>query len=224
MMFSSKKANEMYLSVSPIYEQSKIMKAIFEAIGSEADLSEEDIDDIRNQLFPQTATSWGLDIWEKRLGLVTNHNETIETRRGKVLAKLQSKYIMTPERMSYVIKSYTGVKTLITENVAPYVFRVEFDIQNAKLSDFTAIINKIKPSHLGYEFSLMCNLVLNLETHYKECLYPFWMCGTFLCGTKPDINNLGTKFEAELNTITNDKDTKQKYSMAGTFNTGGDTI
>lgn len=222
-MIESKKGQEMYLSVSPIYEQNEVMKAIFQAIGTEADMSVELADDILLQLFPQTAT-WGLDIWEQRLGLVTNHNESLENRRGKVIAKLQSKYIINPERMANVIKSYTGVGTLITENVAPYVFRVEFPIKDCKLSDFTTIVNKIKPSHLGYEFSLRCDSELNLETQYKEYLYPFWLCGTFQCGTKPDATTLGTNIPSGLNTVTNNTTTKQKYNMTGTFSIGGDTI
>lgn len=222
-MIDSKKGNEMYLSVSPIYEQNEIIKSIFEAIGSEADNSIELADDILLQFFPQTAT-WGLDIWEQRLGLVTNYNETIERRRGMVLAKLQSNYSITPERMAYVIKSYTGVDTLIIEDVSPYVFRVEMAAKDVKLSVFTDIINKIKPSHLGYEFSLNCNSVLNFKADYKEYSYSFLSCGTFQCGTKPDINNLANKVAAEIKTDINNTDIKQKYNMAGTFSIGGDAI
>jgi hypothetical protein len=47
------------------------MQSIFNAIGNEADLSVELGDEILRQLFPQTADSWGLSIWEQRLGLVT---------------------------------------------------------------------------------------------------------------------------------------------------------
>ncbi|HDO9123803.1 TPA: DUF2313 domain-containing protein, partial [Clostridioides difficile] len=96
-MIASKKGKEMLLTLSPIYEQSIIMQSLYEAIGSEFDNLELLDEEIELQLFPQSAT-WGLEFWENRVGLYTNIDEDIEARRRKVIAKLQMKYIVNPDR------------------------------------------------------------------------------------------------------------------------------
>ncbi|MDC9396123.1 DUF2313 domain-containing protein, partial [Clostridioides difficile] len=114
-MITSRKGREMLITLSPIYEQSLIMNSIYEAIGSEFDNLELLDEEIELQLFPQTAT-WGLELWENRVGLSTNIDEVIEARRRKVIAKLQMKYIVNPNRLATIIKSYTGADVYIKEN------------------------------------------------------------------------------------------------------------
>lgn len=161
MIMKSKKANEIFLTVSPIYEKSKIMKSIFEAIGNELDISNKYVEEIKNQLFPQTAT-WAISIWEQRLGLTTNKDESIEKRRGKVIAKIQSKYIITPERMAFIIKNYTGTDVLIVENVAPYTFKIVINIDCLEDTlELKTIVKKIKPSHLSWIPDFTFNFINN---------------------------------------------------------------
>lgn len=62
-MIKSKNGNMMFNYISPVYEESEIIKSIFEAIGSEVDLTERQLDDIMLQLFTQTATWGGLVFW-----------------------------------------------------------------------------------------------------------------------------------------------------------------
>lgn len=188
-MISSKKGQEMYLSVTPMYENSKLMLSIFNAIGSEADMSVELADEILRQLFPQTADSWGLTIWEQRLGLVTNISESIERRRKKVIAKFQTKFIITPERMAFIVKNYTGVEPLIEENVAPYTFDVYLKTHTMFsdiLSDVHNVIKTIKPSHLAYNLIMqyVTNVIISLSSEE-------WFSDTIpLCGTLDDSGNL----------------------------------
>ena len=149
-MINSIKGQRLISYISPIYEQSRIMQAIFEAIGEEFNNSYEQLEDIKKQLFPQTAT-WGLVYWEQRLGLPTNYSESLNVRRGKVIAKLQTKYPMNPANMANIIKNYTGSEVLIVENVKPYTFEVIVDIDNINNNnDMKKIVNKIKPSHLAW--------------------------------------------------------------------------
>lgn len=149
-MIKSPKGKEMISYISPIYQDSKIEQAIYEAIGSEWDNADELTHEILLQLHPQTAT-WGLIFWEQRLGLPTNINEDIERRRRKVIAKLQSRYIITPEKMATIVKNYTGANVLVVENIAPYTFKVAVNIDDIiNNKDLTTIVRKIKPSHLAW--------------------------------------------------------------------------
>ncbi|PBH53804.1 hypothetical protein BGU90_06345 [Clostridioides difficile] len=165
---ASKKGREMLLTLSPIYEQSLIMNSIYEAIGSEFDNLELLNKEIELQLFPQSAT-WGLEFWENRVGLSTNLDEAIETRRRKVIAKLQSKYIMTPKRMSMILQSYTGANIKINENIFPYTFSVELTSTQGfprDLEDLYKRVNVIKPSHLSVSYKLVS--LLKSKTYFAQ--------------------------------------------------------
>lgn len=167
-MITSKKGREMLLTLSPIYEQSLIMNSIYEAIGSEFDNLELLNKEIELQLFPQTAT-WGLSFWENRVGLSTNIDEDIEDRRRKVIAKLQSKYIMTPKRMSMILQSYTGANIKINENISPYTFSVELTSTQGfprDLEDLYKRVNVIKPSHLSVSYKLVS--LLKSKTYFAQ--------------------------------------------------------
>ncbi|MCR1391900.1 YmfQ family protein [Clostridioides difficile] len=167
-MIASKKGREMLLTLSPIYEQSIIMQSLYEAIGSEFDNLELLNKEIELQLFPQSAT-WGLEFWENRVGLSTNLDEAIETRRRKVIAKLQSKYIMTPKRMSMILQSYTGANIKINENISPYTFNVELTSTQGfprDLEDLYKRVNVIKPSHLSVSYKLVS--LLKSKTYFAQ--------------------------------------------------------
>lgn len=150
--------------VSPIYEQSKVMQAIFEAIGYEWDVAESLADDILKQFFPQTAT-WGLIYWEEAVSIVTNLTEEIERRRRKVIAKLQSRYAINPKRMSLILKNYTGSDIEIIENIAPYTFEVKLTSREGfskNLDDLYSEVKRIKPSHLSAIYKLIALTESNL--------------------------------------------------------------
>ncbi|HBG1232727.1 TPA: YmfQ family protein [Clostridioides difficile] len=167
-MIASKKGREMLLTLSPIYEQSIIMQSLYEAIGSEFDNLELLNKEIELQLFPQSAT-WGLEFWENRVGLSTNLDEAIETRRRKVIAKLQSKYIMTPKRMSMILQSYIGANIKINENISPYTFNVELTSTQGfprDLEDLYKRVNVIKPSHLSVSYKLVS--LLKSKTYFAQ--------------------------------------------------------
>ncbi|EGT2231926.1 TPA: YmfQ family protein [Clostridioides difficile] len=167
-MIASKKGKEMLLTLSPIYEQSIIMQSLYEAIGSEFDNLELLNKDIELQLFPQSAT-WGLSFWENRVGLSTNIDEDVETRRRKVIAKLQSKYIMTPKRMAMILQSYTGANIKINENIYPYTFGVELTSTQGfpkDLEDLYKRVNVIKPSHLAVSYKLVS--LLKSKTYFAQ--------------------------------------------------------
>lgn len=143
--------------ISPIYSNSKIEQAIYEAIGREFDSAEVYSGEVLLQLNPQTAT-WGVALWEKKLGLPTNSNESYDIRRKKVLAKLQSKYIINPERMAMILKNYTGADIEITENIEPYTFEVKLIGREGfprSLEDLYKEVKRIKPSHLSVKYKLI---------------------------------------------------------------------
>ncbi|WP_304341653.1 YmfQ family protein [Metaclostridioides mangenotii] len=156
-MLDSNNGERMFDTISPNYKNSIIMKSLFEAIGMEFDTLDNLIEDVKLQLFPQTA-SWGLKYWEERCGLPTNADELLQARRNKVIAKLQSKHIMNPKRMAMVLQKYTGADIKVIENTAPYTFEIDLIGRTSfpkSLEELYKTVKKIKPSHLSDNYKLI---------------------------------------------------------------------
>lgn len=183
-----------------------------------------DIKEALAQFFVYRAT-WGIKDWEKFLGLVTNSTRQLEDRQASVIAKLRGQGTSTVQVIEDVAKSFVddGNAKVIEDNPNSR-FIIDMPDKVKKISDIEKAIDEIKPAHLDYDIGITEEKTLLFNTKIKEYLYPWYMCGTFLCGTKPDINNLGTKVATEIKANTNNKNTNQKYPIAGTFSTGGDTI
>jgi len=164
-MINSKKGNMMFNSVSPIYEKNEIMKSIFEAIGSEEDLVEKQLDDIMLQLFPQTAT-WGLIFWERRLKVPVNLSEDIKVRRAKIISKLKTKDVtINPKVIERVINNFTKAKCAIEDSVAPYVIGIDLKSENGfktELKPMYKEVRRIVPSHLDIKYKLLSVTKSNL--------------------------------------------------------------
>lgn len=145
--------------------------------------------------------------------------------KTKVIANLSQGDIETINEVATVLlgENYVGVR----ETWGMY----EYDNEPAGL----VIELRPKSKHLplesidrviagGVGLHLTANLDssgLQLQTKYKEYPIPYNMCGTFLCGTKPYIQNEGISFNTQLNTNTGKNVSSKQYLMAGTFKAGG---
>lgn len=210
--------------ISPVYAKSEIEQAIYEAIGSEFDSAYDLVDEVLLQLFPQTAT-WGLSWWEKRLKLPTNLNEDIKIRRRKVIARMQTRSSITPEKIANIIESYTGVRALITEVIAASTFGVTlisdgepFDV---KIDEVIAEIRRIKPSHLSYSLGLETQKTINIATT-RDTIFGSHinLCGDFYCGDSNVTGTLGRSYSGNLSIHGDYSKNIKDYSLAGTILSG----
>ncbi len=209
----------MLKSVSPIYGQSKIMQAVFEAVGAEfADLDQLS-DDVLAQLFPQTAT-WGIVYWEALLGLKSNRDLPIEQRRARALSKMQQRWPVTPARMEIYISSVSGgIPVMIAQNVADYTFRADMYAgeQLLNLIDVARTIESTKPAHLAYQLCVAFRMGIGAIERNSAWLFDFPLCDTHKTGTHPDIAILGKILAcpATINSIL--EATAFDYALVGTI-------
>lgn len=185
-MINSPKGKQMLTNISPVYSFIEVFENLFEAIGSEWDDADSLADEVLLQLFPQTAT-WGLLFWEQRLGLITNVDEPLERRRGKIIAKMQIKWPMTPERMAIIIKNFIGTNLKINDG-KDYTFEAFLDTDNGAKSNLEEIIkeiNRLKPSHMSYHLGLKYDDDIKADVEAKKYLYDFPIVG-FYVGSTPD--------------------------------------
>lgn len=150
-ILTSESGKRMLGYVSPVYDKSRIMLAIFEAIGREIDSLDASITDIRDQFFPQTST-WGLKYWEQQLGLPVNETLPLEIRRANVISRLATKYPMTRNRMERIINGYVPSQTAkVVEYFSEYSFAAILPVdEEINYIEMGKAVYDAKPAHLRF--------------------------------------------------------------------------
>lgn len=134
---------------------SSIFKKLYENQQNEIDDINLDIEDLLNQCFVSTAT-WGLSIWEKELGIVTNLQRSYTERRNKILGKLRGQGTATALSIKTIAETYADIANVI-QNYPDYSFMVDL-ISNSGfpyiLEDLYETIEELKPAHLEADYKL----------------------------------------------------------------------
>ena len=141
----------------PYYQGSRVMKVIAEAQGSEVADLWSTLDDILKQFYVETATEWGLALWEQMLGIESYAGKPLDQRRSRIISKLRGMGTVTVNLIKNVAESYVYGAVEVLENPAQYSFTIRFiDARGIppNLDDIKMAIEEIKPAHLAviYEF------------------------------------------------------------------------
>ncbi len=136
------------------YQNIKEVKKLQEAMGYEVGGLAYSIQDILNQFFINTAT-WGLDLWEKLYGIITDRSKSYERRREILLAKLRGSGTTTKEMIKNVAVAFSGGDVAVQEYPEEYRFVVQFIGVKGIPQNMAGLINaieEIKPAHLSFSF------------------------------------------------------------------------
>lgn len=192
---TSKSAQRMLSYVTTnFYANSYVGKWIYQVMGMEHDEARLFVEQLREQLFPETAT-WGLDYHEMKYGLPVRKNLSYEERRALIYKKRDFMAPMTPYCMETYLSKVTDFQVYVADihdpgefgyiPPHPNVFRVYCigdGILNTK--GIRRVINRVKQSHTMY---IITELVRwELDHRKKEYLdlvdvnvhtdMPFWGC------------------------------------------------
>ncbi|NMK38228.1 putative phage tail protein [Megasphaera elsdenii] len=134
-------------------QKSPIFSAVVKADNQEHDRQRLILKDLLNQFFVVTAT-WGLDGWERVLGIKTNKELSDEQRRNTILLKLQSHRISTVEFMTKLASRYYSDTTNVSieEDNSHNAFRILADSLPYDWDGLKEALETYKPAHLGYLF------------------------------------------------------------------------
>ena len=137
------------------YHNSDIIKSFMESNNIEVDTLKAYVEDLSKNLYVKTAT-WGLDLFEEELGLITDKSVSYEERRERILAKKRGNGTTTKAMIKNVAEAFSGGEVEVIENFNDYSFIVKF--VGAKgipkyLTLFKNMIEEIKPAHLNYELA-----------------------------------------------------------------------
>ena len=117
-----------------------------------------DVDFTMAQLWPQTASGWGLDLWEAAYGIPVEAGKDTEFRRTRVISKLRGQGIPTAELLKAVAASFVNGDVDIVEHNGQACFVVKFVSTIGvppNIEDLTAAIREIKPAHLDFLYEYL---------------------------------------------------------------------
>ena len=151
-----------------------ITKPIIDVLEIEENILNECIESTLNQFYVDSAT-YGLDYWEKMLGISKNIF-SIQTRRENIKAKMRSRGTTNIKVIKNICEAYSNGIVEIIVNHSDYSFVVNFvgsiGMPEA-FEDLDKTINEIKPCHLAhsYKFNYITNKQLKDYTHSQLSAY-----------------------------------------------------
>lgn len=152
----------------PSFYDNDITKPIQDSFSVEANLINNEVANTLNQFFVDSAT-YGLDKWEKMLGISKNNND-IQTRRENIKAKMRSRGTTTISVIKNICEAYSNGEVDVIVNRNDYSFIIKFvgsvGIPQA-FEELDKTIESIKPCHLAhsYEFTYNTHSRLSKFTH-----------------------------------------------------------
>ena len=136
------------------YQRSPQDAALQKALEDTLARAEEDVDLTLAQMFPSTASGWGLEMWESAFGLARDAGLSGEERRARILAKVQGTGTTTLEKIRAIAQAFSSCPVEIEEISGEYRFVIWYNGTTgpvAQLRDLTAAINEAKPAHLDWQ-------------------------------------------------------------------------
>lgn len=141
------------------YELSSFMPSILDAQGIELDGLWQTFDSILDQCYLERAT-WGLDIWEEEWNLPTSYEDSYETRRSRIKAKIIGGGTFTEQTARDLANAYSQTRNaLFLPLHESYAFKTIYDIDD--LTSYTGLkfaFEEAKPAHLLHIVELMIDL------------------------------------------------------------------
>jgi hypothetical protein len=151
--------------VTPKISKMSIMKKIYESQRAQIDIANNNIQDLINNIFIDTAT-WALDDWEYELGIPTIKEDSYENRRARIKAKLRGYGTCTKKHIKNVCASFNYANDIdVTEHYEDYFFQIVMNSYNGfpkSMDDLYSIVREISPAHLGIHYSLRAITKSNL--------------------------------------------------------------
>ncbi|AZV57915.1 putative phage tail protein [Clostridium sp. AWRP] len=202
----------------PFIFDSKVLTNLFDGYEIELDTLNNNLQDLLNQLFPQTA-SWGLKFWEEFLGIPVNESLDIIIRRSKILSQMAMISPMTFNRFCSIISKFAD-KTEVEQHFSDYSFDVTLITKhnfNINLQDIAKTIETIKPAHLGYSFNLETQKDINIAVKREFAFNPLNMCGDFYCGDGIVVSSCGRSYLSSIAAHADYSKNIKNYDLTGTI-------
>lgn len=123
------------------------------SIGLTMDNFDERIADFTNQIDINTAT-WGLPVYEKELGIITDISKTDEIRREQIVSRLRGMNKIGAAELKLVADSYSNGNVEITLNHGIVIEFTSILGIPSNINDLKNVLRSIAPAHIkiSYKF------------------------------------------------------------------------
>ena len=132
------------------YSKSAVMAAVLLPHENELARIVAKVEDTEKQMIISEATS-ALDRYEQDLCIDTNHPESYEVRRSRILAKLRGLKTITKTALKNVVKTYIDGIVTIEEHSNDFVVDIKFVTRKGipgTMSDIEKAVDEVIPAHL----------------------------------------------------------------------------
>ncbi|EJL45684.1 hypothetical protein PMI08_01569 [Brevibacillus sp. CF112] len=155
-MTKEERLASMVASVPEYYHESEIFLAIQDAWATDLQKVEDDQVSLVNQFYIQLV-DWAIDLWENDYAVTPLATDDLETRRARVLAKIQGLGTFTKHAALGLANVYSRAKTAKYISIpGRYAFKTQHDIDD--LVDLASLISSfevMKPAHLRHIVGLL---------------------------------------------------------------------
>ena len=155
----------------PSFYDNDITKPIQDSLNVEANSINDEVDNVLNQFYVDSAT-FGLDYWERMLGIPKN-NFDIDTRRENIKAKMRSRGTTTVSVIKNICEAYSNGIVEVIVNHSDYSFIIDFvgsiGIPKA-FAELDKTIEEIKPCHLAHSYKFNYNTHSDISNYTHEQL------------------------------------------------------
>ena len=155
----------------PSFYDNNITKPIQNSFDIEVNSINDEVENTLNQFYVDSAT-YGLDKWEKMLGISKNNFDT-QTRRENIKAKMRSRGTTTVSVIKNVCEAYSNGIVEVIVNHLDYSFVIDFvgtiGVPKA-FAELDKTIEEIKPCHLAHSYKFNYNTHNDLSNYTHEQL------------------------------------------------------
>ena len=163
---TSDTAQRMLSRVSPIYENSYIIKWLYEVMGIEFDEARKIIQELGDQMFTQTVT-WGIAYQEHKYSIEPDESLSLEERRARLYRKKTAGAPVSPRQLEKYIADLWGITVDLDETYAPGRFLISIlKDDKGNLREMLKDLREQAPSHLVW--ALLYKLDELIEYEYMN--------------------------------------------------------
>ena len=138
------------------YRKSKVVKDFYDVVQVILDKSSSDIDIADKRMFIITTDKFTLH--EKDVNLAKSDGLDSETRRARVIARLQASRVLTVEALKELVSLYEKSGADVIELYDKYAFTLDFKNREGvpeNITEIIAAIEEVKPAHLRIGLSFI---------------------------------------------------------------------
>jgi hypothetical protein len=137
--------------IPPMLSDTQTFDELLTSEGIEFDSLHANIDDIKAQLNLNTAT-WGLDYYEKDLGIITDHTKALDYRRSVIKSKSRGTGKLNATMIKLVCDSFSNGNVEVTFDGTIHVKFSSVKGTPPNINDLQKSVEEIKPAYLLLDY------------------------------------------------------------------------